>query len=120
VDSHHPREHLREEPLGIAQKLVLALYASKLLEQGEGEDLRVPEPLYGLVASSMGVEQGVGVVYEAEEHAQSLFQVVEGVAMLGSGHPEFLSLRVRMAPLYRQSMQHTSRGPISLRTASPR
>jgi hypothetical protein len=67
VDSYHPRKHLREEPLGIAQKRALALYASKLLEQGEGEDFRVREPLYGLVASSMGVEQGVGVVYEAEE-----------------------------------------------------
>jgi hypothetical protein len=67
VDSYHPRKHLREEPLGIAQKRALTLYASKLLEQGEGEDFRVREPLYGLVASSMGVEQGVGVVYEAEE-----------------------------------------------------
>jgi hypothetical protein len=40
----------------------------------------------------------VGVVYKAEEHGQSLFQVGERVDMLGSGHPRFLSPRVRMAP----------------------
>jgi hypothetical protein len=57
VDSYHPRKHLREEPLGIAQKRALALYASKLLEQGEGEDFRVREPLYGLVASSIGLSK---------------------------------------------------------------
>ena len=56
--------------------------------------------LYGFVASSaVRVEMGVGIVYEAEEHAQSLFQVEERVGMLGLGHPRFLSPRVRMAPV---------------------
>jgi len=45
----------------------------------------------------MGVEQGVSVVYEAEERGQSLFQVGERVGMLESGHPEFLLPSVRMA-----------------------
>src|SRR5829696_2483201 len=77
-----------------------ALHAPQLLEQGEGEDLRVRKPLYGLVApSAAGVEEAVGVVNEAEKHAQSLFQVRERVGMLLSGHPRFLSLRVRMAPV---------------------
>ena len=56
--------------------------------------------LYGFVASrAVRVEMGVGIVYEAEEHAQSLFQVEERVGMLGLGHPRFLSPRVRMAPV---------------------
>jgi hypothetical protein len=50
-------------------------------------------------ASAVGVEQGVSVVYEAEEHGQSLFQVGERVGMLGMGDPRFLSPRVRMAPV---------------------
>jgi hypothetical protein len=45
----------------------------------------------------MRVEQCVGVVYEAEQHGQSLFQVGKRGGMLGVGHPTFLSLRVRMA-----------------------
>jgi hypothetical protein len=45
------------------------------------------------------VERGVSVIYEAEEHGQSLFQVNERGGKLGLGHPRFLSLRVRMAPV---------------------
>ena len=56
--------------------------------------------LYGLVASSaVGVEVGVGVVYEVEEHGQSLFQMRERVGMLCLGHPRFFSPGVRMAPV---------------------
>jgi hypothetical protein len=98
VQPRYPREQLREEPLGIPQERAFALHAPKLLQEGEGEDLGVRKPLYGLVASSAaGVEEAVGVVYEAEKHCHSLFQVGERVSMLGSGHPRFLSSRVRMA-----------------------
>lgn len=50
---------------------------------------RVRETLEGLVASSTGVEQRVGVVYEAQEHAQSFLEVDErggygGYAWIGS------------------------------------
>jgi hypothetical protein len=98
VQPPYPREQLREEALGIPQERAFALHAPQLLQEGEGDDLGVRKPLYGLVASSAaGVEEAVGVVYEAEKHCQSLFQVGERVGMLGSGHPRFLSSRVRMA-----------------------
>jgi hypothetical protein len=65
---HHPGEQVREEPLCVAQEGALALHATELLEESEGEDFRVCEPLEGFVASSAaGVEQGVSVVDEAEE-----------------------------------------------------
>src|SRR5918994_75876 len=100
VEPYHPRKQMREESLGIPQQRAFAFHAPKLLEQGEGDHFRVREALYGLVASStVRVERGVSVIYEAEEHGQSLFQVNEGGGMLGLGHPRFLSLRVRMAPV---------------------
>ena len=99
METHHPREQVSKEPLGVAQERAFAFHTPQLLEEGEGDDLRVRESLYCLVASSaVGIEQGIGVVYKAEEHGQSLFQVGERVGMLGVGHPRFLSSRVRMAP----------------------
>ena len=106
----YPREQLTEEALGIPQERAFALHAPQLLQEGEGDDLGVRKPLYGLVASSAaGVEEAVGVVYEAEKHCQSLFQVgsewvcwgraIRGSFRRGFGWPS----------LYRQSMQHTSR-----------
>jgi hypothetical protein len=78
VEPCYPGKEVREEPLGIPQERAFALHATKLLEESEGDHFRVRKPLYGLVASSAaGVEVGVGVVYEAEEHGQSLFQVGE-------------------------------------------
>src|SRR5215210_125032 len=98
VQPRYPREQMGEEPLGISQERAFALHTPQLLQEGEGDDLGVREALYGLVASSAaGVEEAVGVVYEAEKHCHSLFQVGERVGMLGSGHPRFLSSRVRMA-----------------------
>jgi hypothetical protein len=63
---HHHGEQLREEPsfAGIAQERALALHPSKLLEERERDDLRIRQPLEGLVASGVGVEESVGVVYE--------------------------------------------------------
>ena len=99
VEPYYPRKQMREEPLGIPQERALALHAPKLLEEGQSDDLRIREVFEGFVAlSAVGVEQRVGVIYEAEKHGESLFQVVERVGMLLLGHPRFLSLRVRMAP----------------------
>ena len=105
-----PREQLREEPLGIPQERAFALHAPKLLQEGEGDDLGVRKPLYGLVAASAaGVEEAVGVVYEAEKHglrASSRWgsewvcwcRAIRGSFRRGFGWPS----------LYPQSMQHTS------------
>ena len=110
VEPHHSREQIREEPPGVTQEEALAFHTPKLLEERERDDLRVRKPLEGLVVPAFWIKQGVSVVYETEEHGQGFFQVGERGGMLGSGHPRFLSSRVRMAPLYRQSMQHTSNG----------
>src|SRR3982750_4358960 len=40
--------------------------AARLLQEGQGDDLRVREPLEPLVAPPIGVEQHVGIVEEAE------------------------------------------------------
>jgi hypothetical protein len=99
VQPRYPREQMEEEPLGIPQERAFALHAPKLLQEGEGDALGVRKPLYCLVASGAArVEEAVAVIYEAEKHCQSLFQVGERVGMLGSGHPRFLSSRVRMPP----------------------
>ncbi len=100
VQPHHPGEQVREEPLCVPQEGAFALYTPQLLEERKRDDFRVRKALYGLVASStVGVEQCISVVYEAEEHGQSLFQVRQRVGMLLLGHPRFLSSRVRMAPV---------------------
>ena len=83
---HDPREQVGEEPLGIAQKGALGLHASKLLQEGEGYDHRVREPLYGFVAPPFGVEEGVGIVDQAEEDGEGLFRSGEALGMVGSGH----------------------------------
>jgi len=86
MKSRHPWEQVGEEPLCIPQEGALALHAPQLLEQGEGDDFGVRKPLYGLVASSAGVEMGVGVVYEAEEDDQGIFRVDKAWGMVGLGH----------------------------------
>ena len=98
MQPRYSRKQVREESLGIPQKRAFTLHTPKLLEEGESDDLRIREVFEGFVApSAMRVEQCVGVVYEAEQHGQSLFQVGKRGGMLGVGHPTFLSLRVRMA-----------------------
>lgn len=88
-----------EEPLGIAQEGPLALGAPKLLEERKGKDLRIRELLERLVALAPWVDEDVGVVDEAEQDGDRLFQGGEGEGMLGLGHPKFLSSGVRMAPV---------------------
>ena len=77
MKTHYAREQVREESLGVAQEGALALHAPKLLQESEGYDLRIREPLEGLVAPPFRVEQRVGIVDEAEEDGQSLFRLGE-------------------------------------------
>jgi hypothetical protein len=44
MNSHHPGEQVREEPLGLAQQRALALDPSKLLEERERDDFRIRQP----------------------------------------------------------------------------
>jgi hypothetical protein len=86
VQPYHPGEQVGEEPLGVAQERALAFHAPQLLEEGEGDDFRVREALYGLVASGTGVEMGVSIVDEAKEHREGLFRLEEAWGMVGLGH----------------------------------
>jgi hypothetical protein len=77
VKPYYSRKQVREEPLGIPQEGAFALHASQLLEERKRDDLRVRKALYGFVVSSVGVEQCVSVVHEAEEDGEGLFRVGE-------------------------------------------
>jgi hypothetical protein len=90
MKSHHSGEQVREEPLCVAQEGALALHAPQLLEEGEGDDLRVGKPLERLVTLPVRVEMGVGVVDEAEEHGEGLFRLGEAWGMVGLGHLSLL------------------------------
>ena len=74
VKTYDPREQVREEAFGVAQEGTFGFHASKLLEEGEGYDLRIRELFEGLVASPFGIEPIVDVVYSAEQNSYGLFQ----------------------------------------------
>jgi hypothetical protein len=86
VQARHPGEKVREEPPGVAQERAFALHATKLLEECQDDDFLVRKPLEGFVASSAGVEMGVGIVDEAEEDDQGLFRLGEASGKVGLGH----------------------------------
>jgi hypothetical protein len=86
VQPNHTWEQVREEPLGVAQERALTFHPSKLLQEREGDDLRIRQAFEGLVASGARVEQAVGVVHEAEEDSQGLFRLGEAWGMVGEGH----------------------------------
>ena len=110
MKSHDPGEQGGEEPLGIAQKGALGLHASKLLQEGEGYDLRVQEPLERFVAPPFRVEEGVDIVDKAEQDGEGLFRSGEPLGMVELGHPLLLREgRLRWPPFYSQSTQHSSR-----------
>jgi hypothetical protein len=110
VKPYHPREQMREEPLDIAQEGTLGLHAPQLLQEGEGYDFRVREPLERFVAPPFRVEESVGVVDEAEQDGESLFRSGVPLGMVGVGHLSLLREgRLRWPPFYPQSTQHTSR-----------
>lgn len=50
VKPHDPGEQVREKSLGVSQEGALGLHAPQLLQESEGDDLRVREPLEPLVA----------------------------------------------------------------------
>ena len=77
---------MREEPFCVSQEGAFALHAPQLLEECQGDDLRVRESLEGSVASSARVEQHISVVHEAEENGQSLFRLGKAWGMVGLGH----------------------------------
>lgn len=78
------------------------------MEEGEGQDLRVREPLEGLVAPAAGVEVTVGVVDQAEQNGHGLFREGEAWSKVVSGHPELLwSGMGRMAPFYTAKPRNT-------------
>jgi hypothetical protein len=81
---HHTGKQLREEAGGVSEEGALGLHASKLLEEREGKDLRIGELLERRVAPPFGVEPLVGVVDEAEENGESLFQGRRSRGNLGS------------------------------------
>src|SRR5215212_6729094 len=104
-----PGEQVRQKPLGVAQKGALGLHAPQLLQEGQGDDLRVREPLEPLVAPPIGVEPRVGIVDEAEENGKGLFRLGEPLGMVGAGHPLLLREgRLRWPPFYSESAQHAS------------
>jgi hypothetical protein len=115
MQSGDPGEQVCEEPLGIAQEGPFALHAPQLLEEREGKDLGVREPLERLITSPSRVEQGVSVVDEAEQDRDRIFQGGEVGGKLRMGHPMFLSPGIRMAPFYSQTTQHPSRSATAMR-----
>jgi hypothetical protein len=102
---------VREEPLGVPQEGAFALNPTELLEEGKRNDLRVGEPLYGLVAAGVGIEQRVSIVYEAEEDDDRLFRPVEASGVVLVGHPELLWSGVGRTALFlsQPTTQQTSR-----------
>jgi hypothetical protein len=78
---------VREEAFAVAQEGAFALHTPQLLEERQGDDLRVRKPLYGFVASSaVGVEMDVSIVHEAKEDGKGLFRLGEAWGMVDVGH----------------------------------
>ena len=77
MKAYDPGEEVREEPFGVSQERALGLDTAQLLEERQGQDFGVREPLYGLVTSASGVEESVGIVGEAEKHGHGLFRLGE-------------------------------------------
>ncbi len=114
-----PGNRCEEEPLEVPQEGAFALHPTKLLEEGKRDDLRVGEPLEGLLAAGVGIEQRVSIVYEAEEGDDRLFRSVEASGMVLVGHPELLWSGVGRRALFlsqpttqqtSSATDHTSRG----------
>lgn len=82
---------MRKEPAHVAQEGAAGLYAPKLLEDREGQDLRVREPLEGGISPTVvGVEPVVSVVDEAEEDGYRLFRSSEFWSKVNLSHPVLL------------------------------
>src|ERR671938_1459687 len=90
VKTHGSGEQVREEAGNLTQERTLGLHASKLLEESEGDDLRIRELLESLVEVPFGIEVVVSVVYSAEQNGQGLFQEDQLWGKLGLGHLKLL------------------------------
>jgi len=98
MELYDSREQVREKPGDLAQEGTLGLNTPKLLEEGEGDDLRVREFFEGLVASPFRIEPVVSVVYLAKQNGHSLFQEGQLWGKLSLGHLMLLwTGRSRMA-----------------------
>ncbi len=102
---------MAEEAGGLAQEGAFGFHPSKLLEERQGEDLRVREPLEGSVAAAPArVERDIGVVDLAEQSDDRFFQECGRWGMLCLGHLVLLWSGLRMALfLAHLTTQHTSR-----------
>jgi hypothetical protein len=109
-ESDQAREQGGKESPGVAQERAAGLDAPKLLEEREGEELRVREALEGLVAAPFGVEPVVGIVEEAEEDGERLFRWGGFWSILRVGHPVLLWSGKRSGGLFlhHQTSQQTS------------
>jgi hypothetical protein len=119
VKAYDPGKEVREKPFGVSQERALGLDAAQLLEERQGQNFGVREPLYGLVASAPRVEESVSIIGEAEKHGHGLFRLGEAWGRVRTGHLLLLVVGSRMWPsLYRQSTQQTSRLPEWLKSSS--
>jgi hypothetical protein len=112
MKTHDPGEQVREEAgdLTLTQEGAFGLHASKLLEEGEGYDLRVREFFEVLLATALGVEAVVDVVYSAEQNGYGLFQEGQTWGKLGLGHLMLLRTGNSDGPRFTlQTTQHASR-----------
>ena len=91
------RKEVDEETLDVAQEGALTLHAPKLLEERQRQDLGVRELLKRLVASPPRVDGGVGVVHEAEQERDRLFQGRRSRSSVWVGHPNPQRKEPRMA-----------------------
>jgi len=97
VKAYDPGKEVREKPFGVSQKRALGLDAAQLLEERQGQDFGVREPLYGLVASASRVEESVSIIGEAEKHGHGLFRLGEAWGRVRTGHLSLLVVGSRMA-----------------------
>jgi hypothetical protein len=109
-EADHAGKEVGEETGDFAQEGAARLHTTKLLEQREGDDLRVREPLEGFVELAVGIEVAVGVVDLAEQDGDRLFQEDGLSGILCLGHLMLLWSGLRMAlVLSQQTTQHASR-----------
>lgn len=70
----HAGEEVGEKALGVAQERALTLRAAQLLEEGEGQDLRVRKSLEGLV--TLGAGKVRTLVTLSKHHALGIAAII--------------------------------------------
>lgn len=97
---------MAEEPLDVTQERARGFNAPKLLEECEGQNLRVREPLQGLLATAAGIKEAVGVAGETEEHGHGLFRAGEAWDKVGGAICRSLWWGVGWPLFYSQTAQY--------------